>query len=161
MREYDPEKYIEYQEKLTARKDAVAKAKGSRPSSNVDIESERSKLWAANPSWMEEGKQTKAFSDDMALLDSYAKEHGWSNEEIQGIQRSHHWTTLLDAAKYREISKKNSAIEKKVRKAPVTTKPRATVKANLQTKIEQAQARLKRTGSAEDAVKLRLLKRQL
>lgn len=160
MREYEPEKYIEYQEKLTSRKDAMSKAKESRPASGIDVEAERSKLWAANPRWLKDGAQTKEYAADMTLLTSYAKEKGYSSEEMNGIQQSHHWQTLLDAAKYREMSKNNSAIEKKVRKAPVTTKPRAATKANLETKIEQAQKRLKQTGKAEDAVKLRLLKRQ-
>lgn len=161
MREYEPDKYIVYKEKIEARQKAVSKAKESRPINNVDVEAERSRLWAANPGWLDGDKQTKAFTADMTLIDSYAKDSGYSNEEIQGIQYSRQWQTLLDAAKYREMSRKNSAIEKKVRKAPVTTKPRATVKASLHTKIEKAQAQLKKTGRAEDAVVLRQLKRQL
>lgn len=161
LREYEPEKYIEYQEKLEARKKAVANAKEVRPRSNYNVEAERAKLVEANPQWLEDGKQTKAFADDMALVNSYALSVGYTGEEIGKIQQAHHLLTLLDAAKYRENSKKNLAIEKKVRKAPVTTKPRAAAKANIVTEIEQAQARLKQTGKPEDAVKLRQLKRQL
>lgn len=161
LREYEPEEYIKYQEKIQARSDALAKAKEIQPTSNVDIQSERQKLWDANPSWLENGEQTKAFKEDMARLEGYAKENGYSDAEIANITSAHHWQTLLDAAKYREMSKKNVAIEKKVRKAPVTTKPRAATKTNLQDKIVKAQERLKQTGKTEDAVILRQLKRQL
>jgi hypothetical protein len=161
MREYEPERYIEYQERLESRKKAIESAKELKPSSAYSVETERAKLVEANPQWLEDGKQTQAFIDDMSLVSSYAKSVGYSDDEIGGIQQAHHLLTLLDAAKYREGSKKNAALEKRVRKAPVVTKPRAATKANIQTKIEAAQAQLKKTGKYEDAVKLRQLKRQL
>lgn len=161
MREYEPERYIEYQERLESRKKAIESAKELKPSSAYNVETERAKLVEANPQWLEDGKQTQAFIDDMSLVSSYAKSVGYSDDEIGGIQQAHHLLTLLDAAKYREGSKKNAALEKRVRKAPVVTKPRAATKANIQTKIEAAQAQLKKTGKYEDAVKLRQLKRQL
>lgn len=161
LREYEPEEYIKYQEKIKARNDAISGAKETQPVSNVDIEGERQKLWAANPKWLEDGKQTQAFKDDMSRLETYAKERGYSDQEIAGVQEAHHWQTLLDAAKYRDMSQKNAIIEKKVRKAPVTTKPRAANQTNIQTKIKKAQAQLKKTGRDEDAVALRRLKRQL
>lgn len=161
LREYEPEEYIKYQEKITARTNALSQAKATQPTSNVDIESERQKLWSANPKWLENGQQTKAFKDDMARLEGYAKDRGYTDQEIAGISSAHHWQTLLDAANYREMNGKSAIIEKKVRKAPVSTRPRAANQTNIQTKIKQATAQLKKSGKAEDAVKLRQLKRQL
>lgn len=161
LREYEPEEYIRYKEKLDKRTEALTNAKASKPVSSVNVDEERTKLWAANPSWMEDGKPTKAHTDDMALLDGYFKASGYSGDEIGAITSAHHWQTLLEAAKYRSLSTKNAAIEKKVRKAPVTTKPRAAVTTDLQDKIKKAEARLKATGKTDDAVHLRQLRRKL
>jgi len=66
----------------------------------------------------------------------------------------------LEAAKYRNMSTKNAAIEKKVRKAPVTTKPRASVQTGIDDEIKVAQAKLKASGKTEDAYHLRQLRRK-
>lgn len=161
LREYEPEEFIKYQDKMTARKEALEKAKKVQPVSDVDVAAEKRKLWDANPAWMKDGKQTQAFTDDMNALQSYAAANGYTDEEISGISHARHWETLLKAAKFDLLQKKNSSIEKRVRKAPVTTKPKKASQTSLQEQIKKAEANLKRTGRAEDAVKLRQLKRKL
>jgi hypothetical protein len=161
MREFEPEEYIKYTEKQNNRKEALSKAKETQPVSTVNVEEERAKLWETNPTWSEDGKPTQAYTDDMTLLDGYIKASGYSSDEVASITSAHHWQTLLEAAKYRKLSTKNAAIEKKVRKAPVTTKPRKAAQSTVHDQIKKAQDKLKLTGKAEDAVKLRQLRRQL
>ena len=160
LREYEPDAYIKYTEKLSKRDKALSEAKDIQPTSNVDIEAERKALWDANPSWIEDGKQTKAFTNDMNLLTDFAKTNGYSDAEISGIQHSRHWQTLLKAAKFDALGKKNAAIEKKVRRAPVSTKPKQVQQTSLQGQIKKAEAQLKQSGKADDAIKLRQLRRK-
>jgi len=160
LREYEPEEYIKYKEKQDNRKKALSDAKTSQPVSTVDVEQERVKLWDANPSWVENGKPTEAHTKDMDMLNSYFKASGYTSDEIAGITSARHWQTLLEAAKYRSVSTKNAAIEKKVRKAPVTTKPRASTTTGIDDEIKAAQAKLKASGKTEDAYHLRQLRRK-
>ena len=160
LREYEPDAYIKYTEKLSKREKVLSEAKGVQPVSNVDIEAERKALWDANPSWVEDGKQTEAFTNDMTMLTDFARSSGYSDAEISGIEHSRHWQTLLKAAKFDALGKKNAAIEKKVRKAPVSTKPKQVQQTSLQAEIKKAEARLKKTGHSDDAIKLRQLRRK-
>lgn len=160
LREYEPDAYIKYTEKMSKRETVLSEAKDVQPVSNVDIDAERKMLWDANPSWLEGGKQTEAFTTDMKLLTDFAQSNGYSDAEISGIQHSRHWQTLIKAAKFDALGKKNAAIEKKVRKAPVSTKPKQVQQTSLQGQIKKAEARLKQTGHSDDAIKLRQLRRQ-
>jgi hypothetical protein len=160
LREYEPEEFIKYQEKIAKRKEMLGAAKDVQPVNNVDVEAERSKLWAANPGWLKDGVQTDAFTNDMNVLKTYALSVGYSDQELAGLSHAHHFKTLMDASKWQAMSKKNASIEKKVRKAPVTTKPRAALKSSLVTKIEAAKAKLKKTGNSDDYLKLKELRRQ-
>jgi hypothetical protein len=162
MREYEPEEYIKYQEKMDKRKELLGQLSTSNnQASNVDLEKERQALWDANPAWLDNGKQTEAFTKDMGLIRQYAEDRGFTEEDMSGIQHARVWLAFLDAAKYKEVSKKGAAITKKVRKAPVTTKPKQAAQNSLQREIKEAEARLKQTGRSEDAIKLRQLKRKL
>jgi hypothetical protein len=156
LREYEPEEFIKHQEKMQKRKEFLSKAKDSVKQSNIDVAAERQKLWGANPSWMDNGKQTQAFTDDMNLLQSYAEKLGYSNEEISSIQSARHWQTMLDAAKYQALNNKNAAIEKKVRKAPVTTKPRQQA---VKSEVQKAREAFKKNPTEANAVRLRKAQR--
>jgi hypothetical protein len=160
-REYEPEKLLDYQEKKARRKELLDSSKAVTPTSNVDVQAEQTKIWQANPSWMDNGNQTQAFTDDMKLTQSYALKNGYSNEELSGIVNAHHFQTLVNAAKYEAIKNSNAAIEKKVRKAPVSTKPKAATKSHITTDIAALEKRVKQSGKVDDLVKLRKLKRQL
>lgn len=160
LREYEPDAYIKYTEKLSKRETVLSEAKDVQPVSNVDVEAERKMLWDANPLWMKDGKQTEAFTNDMKMLTDFAQSEGYSEAEISGMTLSKHWNTLLKAAKFDALGKKNAAIEKKVRLAPVSTKPKQVQQTSLQGQIKKAEARLKETGHSDDAIKLRQLRRQ-
>lgn len=160
-REYEPEKLLDYQEKQAKRKELLNSSKAITPTSNVDAQAEQAKLFTANPSWMDNGKQTKQFTDDMAMTSAYALKNGYSNEELSGLTSAHHLQTLINAAKHEKSKLSNAAIEKKVRKAPVSTRPKAQTKSHITTDIAAAKAKFKKTGNNSDYVKLRQLERQL
>jgi hypothetical protein len=158
-REYEPEKLLDYQDKQAKRKELMSSSK--QYASTVDAQAEQTKLWQSNPAWQDNGKQTKAFTDDMTLTQNYALKNGYSNDELTNITSAHHFQTLINAAKYEAMTNSNAAIEKKVRKAPVSTKPKAATKSHITTDIEALEKKVRRTGKEEDFVKLRQLKRQL
>ena len=160
-REYEPERLLDYQDKQKKRKELLELSKQVQPASTVDVQAEQAKLWQANPSWMDNGKQTKAFTDDVKLTQEYALKNGYSNEELSGLTSAHQFQTLINAAKYEALSKSNAAIEKKVRKAPVSTRPKAATKSHITSDIEAAKAKFKKSGDNGDYVKLRQLERQL
>jgi hypothetical protein len=158
-REYEPEKLLDYQDKQAKRKELLGSYKQeSAPS--FDVEAERSKLWNANPTWLDNGKQTQAFTDDMNSIQSYAAESGYNNEDFAGF-RAQDFQTMLDAAKYKALNKKNVALEKKVRKAPAITKPRqAAVSATAD--LDKAYKDFKNNpDDIAKAVRYRKLKRQI
>lgn len=157
MREYEPEEYIKYTEKLSKRKEFLDKNKVVK--SNFDVESERAKLWDANPAWLDNGKQTKQFDDDMKSIQAYATEKGYTNDDLSNF-RAQDFQTLLHASKYQELLNKNTAIEKKVRKAPVSTRPKANSK-RIDGDLEKAQKAFKANPNDKNAVALRKIKRQL
>jgi hypothetical protein len=160
LREYDPEKYIEYTEKLVKRKQFIDSNKSTKANSiKFDVEAERSKLWDKNPTWLEDGKQTKAFTVDMDLIQTYAKTNGYSNDDFATF-KANEWQTILDAAKFNALNNKNVAIEKKVRRAPVITKPRAVAKGS-DTAVDKAQKAFNKNPSVQNAAALRTAKRQL
>lgn len=135
LKEYEPEKYIELKEKANARKEKLAEVKASQPQAGVlsddEIKEESNALFAANPDWLEKDKDgkpvklTDAYQNDMKLVSEYASTVGYTQDDLAAIQRSSHWLTLLDAAKFHAQKQKGSALKKKVKKAPLATKPKA------------------------------------
>lgn len=161
MREYEPEKYIAHQEKLAKRKELLEEAKANSNTSSVDVNKEQQLLVQNNPEWFENGQVTKAYEEDVKLMQDYGLKAGFTAQELQGFNTARMYDVLKKAAKFDQLSKKNSAIEKKVRKAPVSTKPKKSVQPALVEQIKKQEAIVKKTGNPQDFVKLRQLKRQL
>ena len=159
LREYEPEKYIEYTEKMVKRKQFVDKNKSTKKESSFNVEVEHKKLWDANPTWLDNGKQTKVFTADMKLIQDYATNNSFSNDDFSKF-KANDFQMMLKASKYDALNNKNAAIEKKVRKAPVMTKPRATAN-GIQTDLDAAIKAFKKNPTDKNAVALRKLKRQL
>ncbi len=158
MREYEPEAYIKHMEKQQKRKELL-KSKPPVNTPSFDPQVEQQKLVQANPQWLDNGKPTKAYEEDTKLLNDYAQQRGVTADKFATFDATM-IQIMIDAARFQKISKSNAAVEKKVRKAPVTTKPRQAVQSGIHDKIEKAKAKLKRTGSMEDAVALKKLQRQ-
>jgi len=159
-REYEPEKYIEHTEKMSNRNKLLAESKAELPTNSVDMAKVSADLFASHPEWMDNGKQSQKFTDDTNLMTKYAETRGIGQAELSGFD-ARHYEIMLDAAKYQTINKSNAAIEKKVRKAPVSTRPKAQAKSHITTDIAALEKKVRATGREEDFVKLRQLKRQL
>ena len=159
-REYEPEKYIEHTEKMSNRKKLLAESKAELPSNNVDMAKVSADLFASHPEWMDNGKQSQKFIDDTNLMTKYAESRGIGQAELSSFEAKH-YEVMLDAARYQAVSKSNAAIEKKVRKAPVSTRPKTQAKSHIASDIAALEKKVRATGREEDFVKLRQLKRQL
>ena len=159
-REYEPEKYIEYTEKKTKREQLLADSKKLVPEKTNNFQAEYTSFAQSINGVDDSGQATESFKADIALMTKYAESNGLTHDDISGF-KSGHFKLLLDAAKFNDGKTKNAAIAKKVRKAPVSTKPKAGAKSSIQTEIQAAEARFKQTGKPDDAAKLRILKRQL
>jgi len=165
LREYDPEKYIEQKEKLEKRKKAIEEAKklraGPASESNVDAAAESQKLFSKHPEWGSVNDPTEQFEKDAKMIQDYMQKQGFSDQEVKQIQTARAWETVLRAARFDATQTRSDVAKKKVRKAPIVTKPKKSAKTSLQVELEEAQARLKKTGSDADALRVRKLKRQL
>ena len=159
-REYEPEKYIDHTEKMSRRKKLLDDAKAELTPRSVDMAKVSAELFEAHPEWMDNGKQSKKFLEDTELMSDYAKGRGIGEKELATFEAKH-YEVMLDAARFNSINKSNAAIEKKVRKAPVSTRPKAQTKSHITTDIAALEKRVREKGREEDFVKLRQLKRQL
>jgi hypothetical protein len=157
LREYEPEEYIKYTEKLAKRKQFIDGNKSTKKEPSFDVEAERKKLWDNNPSWMQDGKQTKTFETDMKLIQNYAGANGYNNDDFAGF-RAQDFQTMLMASKYAALNNKNAAIEKKVRRAPVSTKPRAAAK-GADADYQKALKAFRSNPSDANAIALRKIKK--
>lgn len=165
LRDIDPDQYIKVTEKQDKRKKALNAAKSQKSSlSSEDLQakqtSELSKLIKNNPHWISDGKETEAYKSDMTLITNYLVQSGVPENEQQGILVSGYGQAFIDAAKYRASEKSNSAIAKKVRLAPVVTKPGGASKSVSTTMLEKAKANHKKHGSVESATALRKAQKQ-
>jgi hypothetical protein len=159
LREYDAEGYIKYQEKMISRNQLLEKSKQVAPPEFDPRESE--KLWSSNPSWGSVGSETDVFRSDMEMMQDYARSNDYSDEELMNINQSRHFQTMLKAARWEKSQKSNASIAKKVRKAPVTTKPKQAQVSSIQAQVDKAYAKFQNTNSVKDAVAYRQLKRKL
>ena len=98
----------------------------------------------------------------MEALTSYYTDNGFTQEQVNAVNGNALIAqAVIEAARAKTMGNKNAAIEKRVRKAPVTTKPKTQVNNGLKTDIEKLTTQVKKSGRPEDFVKLRKLQRQL
>tara|TARA_R110002020_G_scaffold121837_1_gene276891 strand:- start:4659 stop:5612 length:954 start_codon:yes stop_codon:yes gene_type:complete len=161
MREYEPEQYINHIEKQSKRKEFIKEAKVSAtPKSNVNTQEEQAKVISANPQWISEGKATKAYTDDMNNLDSYYAENNFTQAQVDVVNSNHLIANaVLDAARFKATNTKKAAVEKRVRKAPVSTRPKAQA-TNAQTEKMKALKTKAQSGDAKAFAQLRQLQRE-
>lgn len=131
LKEYEPERYIELKEKADKRRKALdkIKAESSAPQvqalSQEELKAESDDLFFSQGWKSEDGKlNEKKYKEDQEMLLNYLSEAGYSQEEYSQLNRSHHFKSLLDAARYNQKQKKGSALKKKVKAAPKATKPK-------------------------------------
>ena len=138
MREYEPENYIKYTEKQSARKEFLKDSK-SNAKPTVDIQVEQQKVINSNPQWWEDGKQTKVFEDDMNSISDFYKQNGFTQSDIDVVNGSALVAqVIIDAARTSKTTGKVESAKKMIRKAPTITKPRATTKGKAKEPVEVA-----------------------
>jgi hypothetical protein len=152
LKEYDPERYIEVKEKQEKRQKALEKAKGVKKPS-FDVEAEQQKLFKANPQWFDNGKPTAEYQKDMKLLEEYAVKKGFTQEDFANF-RSAHFIALLEAARFDSQKTKSDKVLSKVKKTPLTTKPKGKV-AQKDDTLEKLKERFQKSGKIEDAAAIR------
>ena len=114
-----------------------------------------------NPQWLSNGKATEAYTKDMTELSNYYTANGFTQEQVTAVNSSSILAqAVIDAARYNAINTKKAIVEKRVRKAPVSTKPRAQAQNSVTTEIKKLQERVKRTGDPKLFQQLRQLQKQ-
>lgn len=158
LREDDPAEYLRLKEQKDARQKLLDDAKSLN---TVDQQKEQQKLIDNNPQWLKDGQPTKAYQDDMKALESYYNDLGWTQDEVNQVNMSSKYAqAVIDAARYKAGLNKTDVAAKKLKKAPVVTKPKSgSAKAPETQRIEKAQSRLKQSGSINDAFALLKAKR--
>ena len=156
LREYDAEKYIEHTEKQNKRKEFLkSKSKPKAVENNVNAEFD--KVVAKHSDWSENGKPTEKFNNDIKNMQEYLIAKGFTDNDLS-LFTEKHFDVIFDALGNKAKADVNA---KRVRKAPVSTKPKQQKQSNVVTEIKAAEQKLKRSGKIEDAIALRKLKRQL
>ncbi len=169
LREYDPSEYLKQKELQEQRQAALKKAKGEKAAISDDekkviIAQEQKKLIEMNPTWLDANRQTtNQYKSDMSIIESYLSSMGYTPEETAGITSAKHWMTILDAARFKSKASKGDALKKKLKKAPVVTKPKGgsgKIASDLDRQIKAAENKFKQTGRIEDGATVMRLKRQ-
>ena len=84
-----------------------------------------------NPQWLNDGKATEAYTKDMTVLGDYYTSKGFTQDQVDAVNSNAIFAqAVIDAARYDAMKTKKAIVEKRVRKAPVNTKPRALVLLN-------------------------------
>ncbi|MCH9712626.1 MAG: hypothetical protein K0U20_08400 [Proteobacteria bacterium] len=159
LREFEPDEYIKYTERQQAKKDALSKAKASSKPS-FDPQVEQQKLFNSNPDWLDNGKPTDAYQRDSKLINDYAANNGITADKFATFDAGM-IQMMLDAARFKSGNVKAAVLSKKVRKAPVSTKPRQAASQGIRAQVEEAKKRFKANPTEQNAVALRKLNRQL
>ena len=108
---------------------------------------EANKLVEVIPELADAGKASK-FKESIMKAASY---YGYSPEEVAGISSSRDFIVLRDAMRWQELQAGKDTVKKKVKKAPPIKAGAKKVRTNND-RQRQAQEKLKRSGSIEDAL---------
>jgi len=115
------------------------------------IAEEAKKVAAAIPDYLDPKKGEKV----RAELRSYAKNLGYSDQELANATDSRAVLALWKAAQYDKLVQSKPAVNKKVNEAPKLLKPGTATGKTLSTEAaKQDFARLRKTGSRQDAARV-------
>jgi len=162
----DTGEYLRLTEKKKARLSKLDDAKAARTQLKSERLTEQQKagnqrLVEMNPNWLESGQVTQTYHDDQALLAKYATDNAFTQDEINSALRSGNiMQAMIEAQRMKSSVSKAPELLKKVRQAPTIVKGKKRVEAGIEKQIQDATARLKKTGRVDDALALKKLKRQ-
>lgn len=126
LRDTDPSEYLrvkeEQQSKQAITQEAKAELQALKEAEKAEyIQNEQAIFLDKMPSW----NDPKVMEADIALLDSYTKEKGFRDQDLDALDSSHLMLAMLDAAKYQKLVKDTEATKKQVDKAPNVIKAKA------------------------------------
>jgi len=129
LRQYDSDEFLKQKELKDKRVKAVEDAKALRQQptqmSDDQVNQEQAILLERNPQWLDkEGKQTDAHKQDLEMLSVYLSDKGFTKQDHNQITSARDWQILLDAARYTQSLEKVEKVKAKVKKIPITTKPK-------------------------------------
>lgn len=168
LRDLDTGEYLKLKEKKEGRQDKLKQATAKRQELvSADLLERQTKgnqeLVSLNPNWVDSaGKPTKAYEEDNQHLANFAKANSLTQDDINAVLTNGRiMQALINSDKFTANIAKAPALTKKVKKAPVVVKGKRASVTNIQSQINEAQAKFKQSGKVEDAMTLRKLKRQL
>ena len=164
LRQYDPEKYIELNEKLQRHQKTLENIKSEK--SRVDFErdkenrqkfdayikSESEKLFDKIPEWKDEAVRQK----EVRQVTDYVKNtFGFTDDDINGTYSHALWVAMRESMKYRQIVERrnrvNPAVKVKTSEPGSTPSPDSRAK-----KVDKAAQKLKKSGKVGDYAALLL-----
>jgi hypothetical protein len=168
LEEYDPGEYLKQMKITEKREKALSELNSNKETLNNEnkqklVAEESSKLFTAIPEWMQDGKTTKVFENDIKAMNNYlVNTVGMSNEEIGQIVSHKHWLIINQAAKSAINVDKKTAMDKKLKKAPVVTKSHSKVNKQsvVDKEISDAEAKFKKSGDSNDLIALKKIRRK-
>ena len=160
LREYDPGEYLKQKELQEKRQVALKEAKSRKSSISDEDANNQAKTALAdlvkhNPNWIKDGQETDAYKTDMTNTQKYLTSLGMSEQAQRGILTTGHGQVFIDAAKYHLAQQSNASVAKKVRLAPVVTKPGGARVNPVTKQLDEARAAHKKYGTDKTAFALR------
>jgi len=131
LRQYDSDEYLKQKELKDKRVKAVEDARALRQQStqitDEQMQQEQAILAENNPQWLDkEGKQTDIYKKDLKTLGTYLSDKGFTKDDHKRVTSARDWQILFDAARYNQSLEKVEKVKAKVKKIPITTKPKKT-----------------------------------
>jgi hypothetical protein len=138
---------------IRAERERIAQQQQAEREAHLEahIAEEAKKVAAAIPDYLDPKKGEKV----RAELRSYAKNLGYSDQELANATDSRAVLALWKAAQYDKLVQSKPGVNKKVNEAPKLLKPGTATGKTLSTEsAKQDFARLKKTGSRQDAARV-------
>ena len=122
LRSNDTPEYLRVKEQLDERKGALSSIAKKRAELENDHYSKEYQSLHKALKWDDEEKQTA----DKKALSAYLKESGITQQEFAKVTNPKLIIAMLDANKYQQLQKDKASVNKRVLKAPKTSKPQKT-----------------------------------
>lgn len=151
LAEHDPSEYLRKQREIQAKKSKAKDATQLKQQRKQErLTSESQKLLDANPLWSDPEVQKKEYGLAMEGLNA----HGFKDEDLLKDDLINHQLYIManKAAKYDELQANKATAKKRVAKAPKTVRAVKGKAKGRPTEMEGAKAKLRKTGSKQDAL---------
>jgi hypothetical protein len=130
LKEDDPDEYIKLKERADSRKSKLKEVKANNQttaSPQVDVEAERVKIVEAHSEWVEDGKQSVAYKNDMDGLNAFYDAGEWTQDQVNIVNSNAKIFELVlgnvrTKAASDKVEKKKTSAKKKIIASPKSGK---------------------------------------